>query len=145
MWNLIIILVASLVLSSSYRIDRNKTPVMIFSNKLTFNKKYSVTTYEGRVIIEFADYVIHTEKFVSASYKKDKKLYLESVEFPSRTKAVKRDQKEIIIMPNAVFDGQAGVIRSKGEIIVEKDGQLYKTSEVEIELGNAQKVSFPKF
>jgi lipopolysaccharide export system protein LptA len=141
----ILILVISFVYFTIDAFAADNPPVVVFSKKLTYDKILDIATYEGNVKIEFADYDIITDKMVSTTYKKKGKSFLKDVEFSSKTKIIKKDLSEIYIVPNAVYDGITMKVRSKGDIIIEKDGKFFKTNSIEIDLGRASKVSYPRF
>ncbi|MDX1917095.1 MAG: hypothetical protein SFT68_03835 [Rickettsiaceae bacterium] len=112
-------------------------PIMTHSHKVIMNQIIDQITYVDKVRVEFDEYYLITEKMILNMYKKpngDK--YLKNGEFPEQLKIISKDQKEIVIAPNATFDAQNSTIKAKGEgITVEKDGQLYSTDYIEIKLG----------
>jgi len=139
------ILILIISLFSFYAFAMGKPPVVVFSKKLTYDKLLDVATYEGNVTIEFSEYYVITDKMVSTTYKKNGKSFLKDVEFPSKTKIVKKDLSEVFIVPNAVYDGITMIVKSKGDIIIEKDEKFFKTNSLEIDLGRASKLSYPEF
>ncbi|MDX2050593.1 MAG: LptA/OstA family protein [Rickettsiaceae bacterium] len=110
-------------------------PVIILSDKLIMNKPGKQMIYEGNVKILFENYCILTKKIIFNMIAHGQKTELAYAEFPTLLKIVSNDNKEVVIAPNARYDAKKSTIVSKGDIRIEKDGQLYMTSEVEIKLG----------
>lgn len=140
-----LILVINFFVSGYQRPDQNTAPIILYSKKVTPNRIYDVSDYEGKFVIEFDEYVLHVSRMILTSYIFKKRLYTKTIEFPKEIKLVKKDQSEVIFMPNAIIDGKTGIMSAEGKILVEKKNQLYKTSGVKIKLGPANNVSFPKF
>ncbi|MDX1924379.1 MAG: hypothetical protein SFT91_04055 [Rickettsiaceae bacterium] len=126
------------ILISSYALcgaSMPKMPVMIQSKKMIANQLRDVITYEGDVRVEFSKYDIVTSKIIFIMKSEQGSMILNRVEFPEQTKIVTKDLKEVTIVPSAYFDAGTSMLKSSGDVTVEKDGSFYKTLKIEIDLG----------
>ena len=145
MSKLILILSTSLLLSGFKMSDMQNVPIIIRSKKATFNKIYDTMSFEGKVKINFAQYIILTEKMITYRYNKNNQSILEKIDFPENVKLVKKDESEVIFLPNAKYNAKKKIIQSKGEIYLEKNDDLFKTNSILIELGDVENISLPSF
>lgn len=135
MLRLILILISSIFLCSSSSTKRS--PIVIMSKKLIMNNIMNQVTYDGGVSVHFEKYDLVTTKMIINSFLKGDKVTVHSIEFPKELKIVSKDLTEVINLPNAIFSPETTILTSEGNIVVEKNDQLFSTTSMEIKLGKS--------
>lgn len=110
-------------------------PIVILSKKIEMDKIIGVVKYEGPVRIEYKDYSIVTKKMIINTSSDKQPPQIIYIEFPSNATLIKSDNSEIMMLPNAIYIAERGIITADGKITIEKDNQLFSTTHIEIQVG----------
>jgi lipopolysaccharide export system protein LptA len=138
MLRLLLILISAFTLSSNSAV---KTPVVVYSNKVEFNKLLGEIKYEGAVRVDFDEYSVVTSKMNVTTQKKDGVTKILYVSFPEKANIVKNDNSEVIMVNNAMYIAETGLISASGDIKIEKEGQFFATQFIEIKLGDSRGIT----
>lgn len=117
----------------------------INSQSLEINKLKGDIIYEGNVMVNFSDYIIHSSKLLFKFNDKLNKNELKYIIFPSKIIAQKNDSSQKFILKNAKYSTSSGKIISSGRGKMQISDSIIESDNIEIRVGKLKKLSISNF